>query len=230
MGPATGASDLRRPKLADVASDLQHQRSAGLCGDRPRRRQPPGRHGGGHRHRAVQRVRPAPDFDHLHPVQPVPRGAGGAAAVPAGPAARFGQSARPAGTTGARCRCRRLARIEERPARWRSTMWGSFRRPRCRSTWRPACRWARRWRPSTPTRGAGHAGQHRDQFPGRGAGVPGVAEQHPAADPGRGGHHVHRAGRAVRELHPPAHHPVHAAVGRGGGAAGAAGWRGRRWT
>jgi multidrug efflux pump len=33
------------------------------------------------------------------------------------------------------------------------------------------------------------------------------------ADPGGGGVRVHRAGRAVRELRAPAHHPVHPALG-----------------
>jgi multidrug efflux pump len=46
------------------------------------------------------------------------------------------------------------------------------------------------------------------QLPGRGAGVSGVAVEHAAADPGGGGHHVHRAGGAVREHDPPGHHPL----------------------
>ena len=45
----------------------------------------------------------------------------------------------------------------------------------------------------------------------------------PCADRGRAARGVRRPRRALRELHPPAHHPVHAAVGRGGRAAGPAG-------
>ena len=41
------------------------------------------------------------------------------------------------------------------------------------------------------------------------------------ADPGRGRGDLHRAGRAVRELDPPDHHPLHAALGRHRRAAGA---------
>ncbi len=42
-----------------------------------------------------------------------------------------------------------------------------------------------------------------------------------AADPGRAGHRLHRARRAVRELHPSHHHSFHAALGRRRRAAGA---------
>ena len=61
--------------------------------------------------------------------------------------------------------------------------------------------------------GARPAGEHPSQLPGHGAGVPGLAGQRAAADPGRAGHGLHRARRALRELHPPAHDPLHAAVG-----------------
>ena len=40
------------------------------------------------RRRALQRLRPAPDLDDLHPAQPVPRRARGGARVPPGPATR----------------------------------------------------------------------------------------------------------------------------------------------
>ena len=61
-----------------------------------------------------------------------------------------------------------------------------------------------------------------DQLPGHGAGVPGLARQRAAADPRRARHRLHRARRALRELHPPDHDPVDAAVGRRRRAAGAA--------
>ena len=61
-----------------------------------------------------------------------------------------------------------------------------------------------------------HAGRRGDALPGRGAGLPEFTDEHAVADPGGGGHHVHRAGRAVRELHPPHHHPVDLALGRRG--------------
>ena len=48
-----------------------------------------------------------------------------------------------------------------------------------------------------------------------------VARRRAVADPRRRGHDLHRARRAVRELHPSAHDPVDAAVGRRRRAAGA---------
>ena len=65
---------------------------------------------------------------------------------------------------------------------------------------------------------AGHraAGQLHPGLPGRAVRVPGVAVQRAAADPGGAGRGLRGAGRAVRELHPPADHPVHAAIRRRG--------------
>ncbi len=54
-----------------------------------------------------------------------------------------------------------------------------------------------------------------------GAGLPGLAGQRAAADRGGAGHRLHRARRAVRELHPPDHDSLDAAVGRRRRAAGA---------
>ncbi len=58
------------------------------------------------------------------------------------------------------------------------------------------------------------AGELRRQLPGRGAGVPVRAVERSV--PARGGDcdDVYRAGRALRELHPPDHHSHHAAVCR----------------
>ena len=52
------------------------------------------------------------------------------------------------------------------------------------------------------------------ELPGHRAGVPGVARERAAADPRRARHGLHRARRALRELHPPDHDPLDAAVGR----------------
>ncbi len=57
------------------------------------------------------------------------------------------------------------------------------------------------------------AAERADEFPGRGARLPGLARQHAPADPRRDRHDVHRAGRALRELHPSRDDPVDAAVG-----------------
>ena len=67
-------------------------------------------------------------------------------------------------------------------------------------------------------------------FQGTAPGVPGVAVQR--ADPDRRGAagRLHHPGHALRELHPPADHPLDPAVGGGGRAAGAAGWPARTST
>ena len=58
------------------------------------------------------------------------------------------------------------------------------------------------------------AGVVPDPLPGRGAGVPGVAVERAVPDSRGDRHDVHRARRAVRELHPPDHDSLDAAVGR----------------
>ena len=64
--------------------------------------------------------------------------------------------------------------------------------------------------------------KHPGRLPGNGRRLPFLAVQRAAADPGGAGDGLHRAGGAVRKLHPPGHHPVHAAVGRRRGDPGAA--------
>ena len=64
-------------------------------------------------------------------------------------------------------------------------------------------------------------------LPGHRPGLPGLAGQPAAADPGRADHRLHRARRALRELHPPDHHPLHAALGGRGRAPRAAAVRAR---
>ncbi len=63
---------------------------------------------------------------------------------------------------------------------------------------------------------ARHAGKHPGKFPGHGPGLPVLAGQRASPDPGGPGDGLHRPRGPVRELHPPRHDPVHAAVGRGG--------------
>ena len=64
--------------------------------------------------------------------------------------------------------------------------------------------------------------EHSGGVSGHGAGVPSFARQRAGADSGGAGDGLHRAGRAVRELHPSDHDSVHAAFGRRRRAAGAA--------
>ncbi len=75
---------------------------------------------------------------------------------------------------------------------------------------------ARRRGDRGPPGGTGHrsAGQLHHRLPGRRRGAGGFAQQRAAAGAGGDRHRLHRARRAVRKLHPPDHHPVHAALGR----------------
>ena len=89
-----------------LARRARHQSPA----RRPARRQPPG----GQRH-PQRRLRAAADFDHLRPGQPVSRGAGGDADVPARSvdpvkALSAGRGRRPPARPAPRCRCRRWRR------------------------------------------------------------------------------------------------------------------------
>ena len=203
---------------------VQDQGLQAFVRDRSRRRGAPRRHAGGDRHRALQRVRPAADFDDLHAVDPVPRGARRRDA--AGPDAdsprsramtcRACRDNAPAGAQTTQVPLSSVARIERAHGR-RSSSTTSAQFPSATVSFNLApgasLGDAVDGDPSRRRRELGSAAVDRDELPGRGAGVPGVARQHAVADPRRGRHDVHRAGRALRELHPPGDDPVDAAVG-----------------
>ena len=204
------------------------QGAAGLRRDRPCQRQPLRHHHAGDRYGAVQRFRPAPDLDDLHPVEPLPRGARGQGRIPAGD--RRSRAHPPDRDRGRRRR---------RHQQWRGP--GAARRGGARDRTAGAAgdrspgpvpggdrvvqprsgRGAGRCRCRHPAsaRPARHAGVDPDHVPGSGARLPGIAHQHAAADRRRDHHHVHRPRRALRELHPPGDDPVDVAVGRGWSAA-----------
>ena len=64
--------------------------------------------------------------------------------------------------------------------------------------------------------GDGAAGQHPGELPGNCRGLQGLAGQRTLPDPGGPPGGLHRPGGALRELHPPHHHPLHPALGGGG--------------
>ena len=188
---------------------------------------PPARLGitaGDDRQRALRRVRPAHRLDDLHPVQPVPRDPRGRAATAARRRDSLDNLYVP-----------RLGGGQPVPLSAIATRRASSRR-RCRSTTSASSR----RRPISfnlaPGASLGEAVDAIDaaaaarsacrasiatDFQGAALALPGVARQRAAADPGRGRHRLHRARRALRELHPPAHDPLDAAVGRRRRAAGA---------
>jgi hypothetical protein len=98
--------------------------------------------------------------------------------------------------------------------RSRSATRASSRRSRSASTSRPAWRSARRPTRSEARCGDRRAGDAQFELPGHRAGVPAIARHRAAADPGGAGRGLHRPRHALRELHPPDHDPVDAAVGR----------------
>ena len=132
-------------------------------------------------------------------------------ATPAGP--RRACSCNP---PAARPRSRRWPRIQrDRPRRCRCATWPSSRPPPSASTPAPgASLGAAVSRDPQGRRQDRQAGGDDPDLPGRGGRLRELAEQRAVADPGRGGLRLHRAGRALRELHPPADDPLDPALGR----------------
>ena len=183
--------------------------------DRSRHGLAPRRLAAGHRRHALRRLRPAAGLDHLHPAEPLPRHPRGEARVPEEPRRARSRSTcarRPA----SRCRSRRSCTCAPTPRRSPSTTRGSSRRSRISFNVAPGvvARRGRRRDPRAPRREIGAAAQRPRRLPGHGAGVPRVAGERAGAHPRRAHHRLHRARRALRELHPPDHDPVDAALGR----------------
>ena len=173
-------------------------------------------HAGDGRQRALRFVRAAHRLDDLHPVEPVPgdpRGRPDDAAI-ADLAGLDLPAVLDRGAT-AQVPLSAIATVEradgaarDRPSRPVPGDHGLVQ-PRAR-------RLARRGGRRDPAgrEGHRHAGQHDHRLPGRGAGLPGGARQRADPDPGGDRHGLHRAGRALRELHPPDHDPLDPALGR----------------
>jgi multidrug efflux pump len=120
------------------------QGPAGVPGDRPRHGQPPGHQRVADHQRAVRRLRPAADLDHLHPGQPVPRGAAVANRASLGPQAL--EQIHVKATDGGQVRLSALARIEQRQAQLAISHIGQFPAVMMSFNLGPARRWARRCR------------------------------------------------------------------------------------
>ena len=170
------------------------------------------------RQRALQRLRPAPGLDDLHAVQPVPRGARSASR-------EFQQRPRRRSTTSTYLASRQRragaavaggARRSRSRRRWRSTTSASSRPPRCRSTSRRGASLGDAVKAIDAAQGgARHAAQRaRPASRARRCAFQASLANTLLADPRGDRHDVHRARRALRELHPPDHDPVDAAVGR----------------
>ena len=122
-----------------------------------------------------------------------------------------------------------ICALSSRPLRRsRSITRDSSPRRRSLSTCRSAFRCPTRRRPSTtPCAGIGVPNSVHGSFQGTAKAFQASLDKPAAADPGRAGRRLSRAGHALREPDPPAHHPVHAALGRRRRDAGADGFRHR---
>ena len=177
----------------------------------------------GDRRRALQRLRPAHRLDHLHRDQPVPRDPRGAARTSRRTPQSLGKLQPAHRRRASRRRCRRSPRSSSGARRCRSRTSAQYPATHASaSTPRPASRSARAVDAirKAAERHRAAAGVTHD-LPRRVGRLRGVAGQPAVADPGGGGLRLHRARRAVRELHPSADDPVDAAVGRRRRAAGA---------
>ncbi len=219
------------PKLVDRLQRAElprrQQRPAGARACRLHRRRPRHRRAAlgitaaDGRRRALRRLRPAHRLDHLHPVQPVPGDPGGRPALPADRADARPHLPAPAPAPADAALGRRRGRRAAR-RRCRSPTLGQF----------PAATLSFDLAPGASLGDAVDAIQQAEQaiglptqlhhaVPGRRRRLPDSPRQRALADAGGGDRGLHRAGRALRELHPPAHHPLDAALGRRRRAAGA---------
>ena len=167
----------------------------------------PGHLGAAPRRDALRRLRPAPGLDHVHAAQPVPRGDGGGAAS-------SGRIPRPCAISTCARRTAMQVPLARSAGSARATPLavnhqGQFPALPSRSTCAPGVSLGDAVTAIDAAGRASVAGQHARQLPGHGAGVPGVARQRAAPDPGRAADRLYRARHALRELHPPDHHPLH---------------------
>ena len=102
-----------------------------------------------------------------------------------------------------RCPSARSRASRSGPRRSRSTTLGSSGRAVSRSTSLRPPRWSRPWPRSVPPSRPSGFRSSIDHVRGRGARIPVLAAQRSDADHRRDRHGLHRAGGAVRELHPP---------------------------
>ena len=211
------------PSLRDVNTDQQNHGLQTTLDDRPRHRRAAGHHAAADRQRALRRLRAAPGLDDVHGAEPVSRRDGSATRSTGRAPTRCSDVYVHVANGGAGAAERVRALRADQHAAVASTTRGSSPPSRSRSTWRRACRWAMRSTRSTrPSARSACPPSIHGSFHGHGAGVSGLAGERADADPRRAARRLHRARHALRELHPPAHDPLHAALGRRRRAAGAA--------
>ena len=165
------------------------------------------------RHHAERRVRPAPGLDDLHAAQPVPRGDGSRAANSGKrPDALDRCYVSVAGRrAGAARRCSRATSRPTTPLAVNHQ--GQFVASTISFNLPPGVSLSRRRGRSTMRSPASACRRRSTAASGHRARLPGSRSKPAVPDPRRAARGLHRARHALRELRPPAHHPVDAAVG-----------------
>ena len=215
------------PQLRDVSSDQQSKGAAvNLTIDRDA--------AGAFRHRAgrhrrgdLRPDRPARGGAVLHPAEQLPRGGGGAARRCRRRPELFNSVYMLSPLTGKTVPLSLFVKVDPNATQQpddqppgRVSGRDAVVQPGARRRARPGDEAGR-----AGARQAGRAGDPDRLVPGHGAGLPAVAGRRADPDPGGAAGGLRDPGRALRELHPPADHPLDPAVGRGGRAAGADGRR-----
>ena len=205
----------RRHRAAEQGPGDVHQ-------DRPRRGGALRHHRGHDRQPALRRLRPAHRLDGLHPVEPVSRDLRGRAAD--GPHPRLAPQPLSAGLgrrqAGAAVGGRHLRGAHRAAAG--SIGWASSRPPPISFNLAPGASLGQAVDAIVAAqKEIGMPRQIQTHFQGAALAFQKALDSQLHADPGGDRHRLHRAGRALRELHPSDHDPLDPALGRHRRAAGA---------
>ena len=201
--------------ITDVDSDLNNEGLTRQCRCQPTARRTLRHHPGDDRQRALRRARSAHRHDDIQPVDAISRDPGGQARSPARPEIlAVALSAEPDGGDGASAAFRHRRHQDREVPACDQPSGAVPRGDRLLQSDR-ACVAEHGGRRNQPgdSGGASAAVDHQ-QLPGRGAGFPGLAFQRGVPADRGARRRLHRAGRAVRELHSSGDDSFDAAIGR----------------
>ncbi len=216
VGAAAASRSCRRcPSCATWRATSRTAACRRTLVDRSRHRVAARHHAADDRRHALRRLRPAPGLDDLHAAEPVPRRPGGATRA-SSRARRRSKTSTSARRPAAQVPLSAFTHFEPTTHAAGGQPPGAV--PGGDALVQPGARASSLGDAvdaiDAAEREIGLPAEHPRQLPGHGAGVPGLARQRAAADPGGARHRLHRARRALRELHPPDHDSLDAALGR----------------